>query len=139
MAADQNGNWTFNVTYKNYWTVKVDGRVVETVLHMVAPTLQEKDVTGAGTGYLMKYSSSNDYKAYANRTSAVWVSPNAPMVIETGYATVSSGTWVASSLSQGITISGGSLSIPAGATYDATILYQFTVGSGGAVTPTVTP
>lgn len=32
MAYDQNGNMVyFTVTYVNYWTIKVDGRVVDTV------------------------------------------------------------------------------------------------------------
>ena len=59
-AYDQNGNMVyFTVTYSNYWTVKLNGRTVETVLHNTAPKLTFADVNtaagGVGTHYAVTY------------------------------------------------------------------------------------
>ena len=84
MAYDQNGNMVyFTVTYVNYWTIKVDGRVVDTVKDSADSTVltgTQTALSGAGTGYVTGTTSYTAYDAPDVK------SVTAPVVITTGYA-----------------------------------------------------
>ena len=85
-AYDQDGNMVyFTVTYSNYWTVKVDGRVVENVLHMTTPKLTEKDVADVGTHYAQTFKNATTYRPNLDTTALVTGALDAPVAYETGY------------------------------------------------------
>ena len=90
-AYDQNNNMLyFTVTYTNYWTIKVDGRVVETVMHNDPAKLQMKDVTGAGEGFVKN---GTYYSDYATTSTPVFASNiTSASTVETGYVSVATPT-----------------------------------------------
>ena len=130
-AYDQNNNMVyFTVTYTNYWTIKVDGRVVDTVKHNADSTVltgSQAVLTGAGTGYVM----GSTFKAYdAPDLNSV---TNA-VVITTGYAKLPA--------SLPITVSNDSLTFKGYETVGGNNVFkvangltaELTTGSGNSVT-----
>ena len=106
MAYDQNGNMVyFTVTYTNYWTVKVDGRVVDTVKHSdnssVATAAYMQALTGKGSGYELN----GTYAAYGSGSAISSVT--SAQVIETGYAKVTTNTASATLTSNGTVVTAG--------------------------------
>ena len=84
-AYDQNNNMLyFTVTYTNYWTVKQDGRVIDTVKHgdpsTVATAAYMQAITGAGRGYKLN----GVYAEYGTGSAITGVT--SAQTIETGFA-----------------------------------------------------
>ena len=126
MAYDQSGKMVyFTVTYQNYWTVKVDGVTMETVLHTKPSKIYDgtKALSGKGTGYLDE---NGDYQPYSVKPDLTSVTSAVTMT--TGYATSNN----MSGLTTGIT--GGTVSIT-GLTHDGTT-YYFKVDNGLTITYT---
>ena len=95
MAYDQRGAMVyFTVTYSNYWTIKRDGAVIDTLLHGGKSDLVIGDINGLGTGFLMDVSAGKKYVDYnPGSTSLLYTSGiTSAKTIETGYAEVSGGT-----------------------------------------------
>ena len=94
MAYDQSGKMVyFTVTYQNYWTIKRDGAVIDTLLHGGKSDLVIGDIKGLGTGFLMDVSAGKKYVAYTpGSTSLLYTSGiTSAKTIETGYAKVTGG------------------------------------------------
>ena len=126
MAYDQSGKMVyFTVTYQNYWTVKVDGVTMETVLHTKPSKIYDgtKALSGKGTGYLDK---NGDYQPYSVKPDLTSVTSAVTMT--TGYATSNN----MSGLTTGII--GGTVSIT-GLTHDGST-YYFKVDDGLTITYT---
>ena len=89
MAYDNDGTMVyFTVTYSNYWTVKVDGTTMDTVLHGNDSVVYDNSTAleGKGTGYL---TGTSTYAAYATKPNIDNVT--ASVAITTGYAKISGG------------------------------------------------
>ena len=102
-AYDQNNNMVyFTVSYTNYWTVKLDGRVIDTVKHngpsAVATEAYMKAIAGKGSGYELNgtYAKYGTGSAITNVASA--------QKIETGFAMVSKNTASATLTSNGTSV-----------------------------------
>ena len=137
MAYDQNGNMVyFTVTYTNYWTVKVDGRVVDTVKHndnsSVATAAYMQALTGKGSGYELN----GTYAAYGSGSAITSVT--SAQVIETGYAKVTANTASATLTSNGTAVTAGTtafkvadgLKVEYTATIDTTDSKSYTLSLG---------
>ena len=132
-AYDQNNNMVyFTVTYSNYWTVKVDGRVVETVLHNTPAKLQMKDVTGAGEGFVKN---GTYYTDYATTATPVFASNiTSASTVETGYVSVAAPSSL-SPINGALTISGGTKVTDSGVDYykaSQGFTVTFTTSSGNS-------
>ena len=102
-AYDQNNNMVyFTVSYTNYWTVKLDGRVIDTVKHngpsAVATEAYMKAIAGKGSGYELNgtYAKYGTGSAITNVASA--------QKIETGFAMVTQNTAKATLTSNGTSV-----------------------------------
>ena len=94
MAYDQSGKMVyFTVTYQNYWTIKRDGAVIDTLLHGGKSDLVIGDIKGLGTGFLMDVSAGKKYVAYTPGSTSLLYSSGitSAKTIETGYAKVTGG------------------------------------------------
>ena len=124
-AENSNGDRImFNVSYSNYWTVKVDGTTVDVVLDGGDSDVLDgtQALTGKGTGYVM----ANTYAQYSDEPDVDSVTTS--VTIETGYATINN----RSGISTGI--AGGTLSISG--LEGASSPYYFDVDEGLTVTYT---
>ena len=89
MAYDQSGNMVyFTVTYSNYWTIKVDGVTMETVLHNQPSKIytSTKLLSGKGSGYTLNGTYKN-YSLAPNLSTGI----TSTQVMETGYAKLTGG------------------------------------------------
>ena len=143
MAYDQNNNPVyFTVTYNNYWTIKVDGVTMETVLHGKDSTVYtgSKALSGKGSGYMLN----STYTAY---NSPDLNTITTAQVIETGYAKVTNNNFTGATLtSAGATVTAGStafkvangLTVTATITPDTTNAKNHTLGLGATTGATIT-